>query len=144
MGLNLEKTTSVFLDTAPLIYFWEKNIRFYDRVAAFFDEIYAKEIQVTVSLITYIEVVTYPLKVGENKLAAKYRDYLTNSANFSLYPLNLLVADKTAEYRAVHQLRTPDAIQLATAEVCGADYVITNDVQWKKISGLNIVLVSEL
>lgn len=144
MGLQLDKSSSVFLDTAPLIYFWEKNNQYFNKVEGFFDEVYQKDAQVTVSLITYIELITHPLKSENKKLAAKYRDYLTNSANFSLYPINMLVADKTAEYRAQYGLRTPDAILLATADICGADLVLTNDSAWKKVTSLNVVLVGEL
>ena len=86
-------------------------------------------------------VITYPIKVGNIKLAAKYRDYFTNSANLTLYPVNLLVAEKTAFYRAEYNLKTPDAIQLAVAEICGADYVITNDEKWEKVAELNVILV---
>lgn len=108
------------------------------------NEVYQKNIQVTISLVTYIEIITYPVKSGNRKLAAKYRDYLTNSDNFSLYPINILVADKTAEYRATYNLKTPDAIFIATAEICGAGYILTNDSEWKKVHNLNIILVSDL
>ncbi len=65
-------------------------------------------------------------------MVAKCRDYLTNSKNVSLYPLNLLVADRAVSFRSRYNLKTPDAIQLATAKICGADYIITNDRSWKK------------
>lgn len=40
--------------------------------------------------------------------------------------------------------KTLDALQLAVAELCAADYVITNDAAWKTFRGLNVVLVKEL
>ena len=144
MGLKLKKSDSIFMDTAPLIYYWENNREYFKKIASVFDAVYDNDVQVIVSLVTYIEVMTYPIKCGNIKLASKYRDYFTNSANMTLYPVNLLVAEKTAVYRAEHGLKTPDAIQLATAETCGADYVITNDAEWKKLADLEIVLVSEL
>nr|MBF0223203.1 PIN domain-containing protein [Desulfobulbaceae bacterium] len=54
------------------------------------------------------------------------------------------MADKTAEYRPKYNMKTPDAILLATAEICGADYVLTNDAEWQKIENLNIVLLDDL
>ncbi len=144
MGLNIKRGETVFIDSAPLIYYWEENKKYFHQISMLFDEIYDADVQITASLITYIEVITYPIKENNLKLAAKYRDYFTNSANFALYPVNLLVAEKTALYRVEYNLKTPDAIQLATAEICGADYVITNDSEWKKIPNMNIIQISEL
>ena len=147
MGLTLRKNMSVFLDTAPLIYFWEQHERYFPALAAFFDEVYDNDILCCVSLVTYIEIVTLPLKQGDRRLAFKYRNYLVNSANFQLAPFDLSIADTTARFRAEHRLRTPDAIQLATADACGVDYILTNDMAWKNI-GMpgqgQIVLVEEL
>jgi predicted nucleic acid-binding protein len=96
------------------------------------------------SLITYIEILTLPERMGKRRLASKYRDFLTNSNSLSIHPLNLAVADEAVRIRARHGLRTPDAIQLATALVCGADHVVTNDKRWRVVSGLHVVLVDEL
>ena len=145
MGIVLQENQALFIDTAPLIYFWEKHESYFSVMAALFDEIYDKNIQCCVSLITYIEVVTFPLKKKQKNIAAKYRNYLTNSKNFQLVPLNISIADRTAWFRSEFGLKTPDAIQLATAEICGADYILTNDKAWGKVnvSG-RIVLVDEL
>ncbi len=34
-------------------------------------------------------------------------------------------------FRTHHRFRTPDDIQLGTAVACGADYIITNEVEMK-------------
>jgi predicted nucleic acid-binding protein len=47
-------------------------------------------------------------------------------------------------FRVKYGLKTPDAVQIATAAVSGADYIITNDKKWKKIKEVHIVLLSEL
>ena len=147
MGLTLRKNMSIFLDTAPLIYFWEQHERYFPALAALFDGVYANDILCCVSLVTYIEIVTLPLKKGDRKLVSKYRNYLTNAANFQLAALDLTIADKTAWFRSEYNLRTPDAIQLATADACGVDYILTNDKAWGKIrmpGQGRVVLVEEL
>jgi predicted nucleic acid-binding protein len=73
-----------------------------------------------------------------------YRDYLTNSENISLFPLDLNIADHAVDLRARHQFNTPDAIQLGTAVACGADYIITNDKDWRRFEEIQILLVSDL
>ena len=102
------------------------------------------DIQIVTTFITYIEVITYPLKLKKNKIVSKYRDFFTNSENISLFPLNIQVSEEVAYFRAFYNLKMPDAIQLATAKICGADIVITNDKNWKKIKELKIVLIDEI
>jgi predicted nucleic acid-binding protein len=144
MELTLDTSTVVFLDTAPFIYFFEKHPRYYPPLANFFDRVYAAGAQMVTSIVTYIEIATEPARRGDTRLVAKYRDFLTHSENLSVHPISLAVADAAVRYRARHGLRTPDAVQLAVAETCGADYVLTNDAAWKKLRGVNVVLVSEL
>jgi predicted nucleic acid-binding protein len=144
MGLSLKSNETLFIDTPPLIYFWGKNALYYEKLASLFDQIYALDIQCTISLLTYTEVIGFALKKKEPRIAAKYRDYLTNSGNINLYPPNLLVADKTAFFMAKYDLNMAAAIQLATAAICGADYVLTSNREWEKVQSLRIVLVGDL
>jgi predicted nucleic acid-binding protein len=144
MKLQLKSGDSLFLDTAPLVYFWAKHDQHYDKMTALFDQVYALGIQCTVSLLTYTEVINFPLKHRRPRLAAKYRDYLTNSSNINLYPFNLLVADKTAFFMAKYDLKMEAATQLATAAICGSDYVLTNNRNWQNVKSLRIVTVGDL
>jgi predicted nucleic acid-binding protein len=49
-------------------------------------------------------------------------------------PLDEPVADNAARLRARHpSLRLPDAVVLATAQVIGADAVLTGDKQWDRV-----------
>ena len=144
MGLILATGETVFVDTAPLIYFFEDNDTYIKRLTAFFDQVAESNVVLVTSMVTYIEILTHPERTGDKRLAAKYRDFLTNSEQISMYPLNVSVADAAVRLRAGHQLKTPDAIQLATAEVCGADHVVTNDVKWRRVPGFHVVTVDEL
>jgi predicted nucleic acid-binding protein len=144
MGLKLTETQTVFVDTAPLIYFFEAHEVYAPLVEDILNQASALGVQLVTSMITYIELLTHPRRAGDERLAAKYRDYLTNAEQISLYPLNALVADATVDYRARYKLRMADAIQLGTARVCGADYVLTNDRDWGSVTDLKVVLLSDL
>jgi len=132
------------MDTAPFIYFFEEHPLYIEKLNNLFNSVYTMGIPLITSIVTYIEVLTHPEKTGAKKLAAKYRDSLTNSELVSIYPLNLQVADMTVNFRVKYGLKTPDAIQLATAVVCGADYIITNDREWKRVRDVRTVILSEL
>lgn len=144
MGLMLKPRQTVFVDTAPLIYFFEDHQTFAPLVSRFLEEAFAKDVQLVTSLITYIELLTYPQRCGNERLAAKYREYLTNSERLSLYPLNVLVAEAAVGFRVAYNLKTPDAIQLGTAKVCGADMVLTNDRDWRAIQELPIHVLADI
>jgi len=58
--------------------------------------------------------------------------------------VTLNVAIKAAELRAKYNLRTPDAIQIATAIEHKSDYFLTNDTQLKSIPEIAGVVLSHL
>ena len=144
MDLNLKSGDIIFLDTAPFIYFFENHPEHYPPLKNLFSQLYDTGAQAITSIITYIELTTYPARLGEDQLVRKYRDYLTNSENISLFPLNMDIADHVVNLRAKHRFKTPDAIQLGTAVACGADYVITNHKAWQRFKEIKVMLVSEL
>lgn len=55
-----------------------------------------------------------------------------------------MVAEEAARLRARHNLRTPDAIQLATAIRSGASSFLTNDRHLPKLAPLNLLLLDQL
>ena len=144
MGLDLKSGDIIFLDTAPFIYFFEQHPDYFPALETFFLQLYKTDAQAITSIITYIELTTHPTRQGQTQLVRKYRDYLTNSENISLFPLDLNIADQAVELRARHHFNTPDAIQLGTAIACGADYIITNDRDWRKLEEIRVILLGEL
>ena len=144
MGIDLKSGDIIFLDTAPFIYFFEQHQDYFPALETFFNQLYETGAQAITSIITYIELTTHPARQGKNQLVRKYRDYLSNSENISLFPLDMDIADHVVELRAKYHFKTPDAIQLGTAVACGADYIITNDKVWQRFEGIKVVLVGDL
>ncbi|MBT3275566.1 MAG: PIN domain-containing protein [Spirochaetales bacterium] len=144
MELNLNSNSTIFFDTAPFIYYFEDNRDYVRLIDQLLSSIFENNSSFVTSYITYIELITKPKQLGRNDIVAKYRDYFTNSDNLSIYPLNLMVSEKVAEIKANYNFKTPDAIQIATAIICGADYIITNDKSWKKITEASVLILSEL
>lgn len=145
MGLKLKPSEKIFLDTAPFIYYFEEHPSYISKLKKLFDNVYEMKTPVITSMITYIELLTYPERTNMRKLAAKYRDSLTASELISIYPLDFHIADISVKLRAKHNLKTPDAIQVATAMASGSDYLITNDAKLKKIkAAVQVLLVSEI
>jgi len=106
---------TVGLDTAPLIYYIEERPAFLAKVKPFFEAAERNEFRIVTSFVTLIEVLVRPLRTGRAEMAREYRDILLHSRALTAIPLDEAIAEKAAELRAAHNLRTPDAIQVATA-----------------------------
>ena len=134
----------VFLDTAPLIYFIEGHSEYQDKLAKLFklnDEKYFKFIT---TAITLLEVLVKPLKDGETKIVHEYKTILTNAEGVDIFDITTPIAFKAAEIRARYNIRTPDALQIATAIVYEADYFFTNDLRLKNITEIKLLTIAEL
>ncbi|MFN6218716.1 MAG: type II toxin-antitoxin system VapC family toxin, partial [Aphanizomenon sp.] len=113
--LNELQGKIIGLDTAPLIYFIEENPSYLEVTDAFFTAMYRGEFSVVTSVLTISEVLVYPLRAGNTILAQQYRDILFNSQGLITIEVLPDIAENAAKLRADYNLRTPDAIQMATA-----------------------------
>jgi len=48
------------------------------------------------------------------------------------------------ELRAEHNLRTPDAVQIATAVHEGASFLLTNDIRLRRAPALRVIVLADL
>lgn len=117
----------VGLDSAPLIYFIEQNPLYIDMVRSFFRAADRGEFQIVTSVVTLAEVLVYPLRQGNAELAQQYREILFNEEVLTTVDVSVAIAETAGQLRASYNLRTPDAIQMATAIASSASFFLTND-----------------
>lgn len=117
MGIDLEPGNIIFLDTAPFIYFFEQHPDYFPAMEKLFAKLYETGAQAITAILTYIELTTHSARMGQQKLVRKYRDYLTNSENISLFALDMNIADTIVRLRAQYRFKTPDAIQLVADRI---------------------------
>ncbi len=134
----------VGLDTAPLIYLIEQNPIYLEMVRSFFRAMSQGEFRVVTSIVTLVEVLVYPLRAGNTELAQQYRDILFNQENLVTVLVSPEIAELASQLRAVHNLRTPDAIQIATAIQEEASCFFTNDGRLSPLPNLEILVLDEL
>ncbi len=135
----------VGMDTAPLIYFIEENPTYTELVDPFFEAVERSEFSVVTSVVTLLEVLVHPFRTGDDKLAQKYRDLLFNSHGLTTLPLTPEIAEGASRLRSTyHKIRTPDAIQMATAINANASFFLTNDVTLPTLPDLRILQLDEL
>jgi predicted nucleic acid-binding protein len=145
MGLlELLKGNMVYLDTAPIIYYIEDIPPYADILEPFFQQIKSGTIQACTSTLTLAETLVIPYRKKDSALLGKFETLLTTSPDLTTLPLTLEIAKETAKIRAVFSsIKTPDAVQLATACVNGIDYFLTNDKNLKTFSPLQIVVLDD-
>lgn len=134
----------VGLDTAPLIYFIEENPNYLHFTDAFFESMFRGEFRVVTSVLTITEVLVHPLRQGNTILAQQYHDILFNSQGLMTIEVLPDIAETAAQLRASNNLRTPDAIQIATAIREGASFFVTNDARLPSLPGLSVLVLEQL
>jgi predicted nucleic acid-binding protein len=134
----------IALDTAPLIYFIEEHPAYCPVVEPFFEQLDKGTVQVVTSVITLTEVLVKPLRDGDTRLAEQYRDILLNIDGLTTVEVSVAIAEKAARLRSQYSLRTPDAIQIATALHTGASALLTNDIRWPALPDVHILTLEQL
>ena len=138
-ALNLEALPAgalLLVDSAPIIYTLEANPRFAERFVPVFQRHADGQLQLAVTTVTLAEVLTGPLRAGEEALAKRYRAVLEA---WQVVELTSDIAESAARLRGKYALKLPDAIQLASALAIGADALVTHDRDFAKVRGLRIL-----
>ena len=78
------------------------------------------------SQLSRLECRTKPLRAKDASLLVLY-DAFFASKEVEVYPISIAVVDKATELRAELNVKTPDALHLATAIVFGAKVFLTGD-----------------
>jgi predicted nucleic acid-binding protein len=136
--------TRLCIDTSPIIYFVEAHPRYDATVTRIFGQIAKGEIQAISSTLTLTEALVLPIQQGQSKLQTAYTTLLLKSTNFHLEPIGASIAIRAAELRARYHLRTPDALQVATAIEYDCQAFLMNDRALMRVSELRIILLDDL
>jgi predicted nucleic acid-binding protein len=144
LGAALSGVRRLYIDAAPLIYYVEEHPVYLQRIESIVAFIEDTPIKAVSSVISLTEVLNQPIKKGRSDLEQAYRDILISGERFSLLPVSQTIAESAARLRAYHNLRTPDALHIATAIDAACDAFLTNDNGLKRITQLRILALDDL
>ncbi|MBI2326871.1 PIN domain-containing protein [Candidatus Curtissbacteria bacterium] len=138
MGLKIALDSNIF------IYALENKGRSGNASRKKLFEIKETNLQVFTSVLTLQEILVGVYKEGLIRKVHAYLNFISNSGNISIVDFTRNIAIKSAQIRAQYkQIRTPDAIHLATALESGAEIFVTADRRLpRKINGLKIEVLS--
>ncbi|MCI0477893.1 MAG: type II toxin-antitoxin system VapC family toxin [Anaerolineales bacterium] len=140
----LASVKKLFLDTAPLIYYVEEDARYLSRVEPIFDQLDAGSLTAVTSPVTLAECLVMPIRKNQAELERAFTDLVIGGDNVAFKMMDDTTAKKAADLRARYNLALPDAFQAAVAIHAGCDAFLTNDVMFKRVAELNVIVVEEI
>jgi len=135
----------IAFDSAPLIYYIEEHPKYLATADELFESLDRGMARGMTSVLTLQEVLVKPLREAKNDLADQYIQILSNSRNITLHVIDRIVCETAARLRAKYEwLRTPDALQVATAIKHQAQIIVTNDDRWQNLTEIQVAVLHTL
>ncbi len=141
---NLRGVNRLFLDTAPVIYFVEQHPQYFSVVREVFEQLRNTPLMGVVSPITLAECLVQPYRLGQTELQQDFIELMTDTENLEFVAINNPnMAIETAEIRARYNLQLPDAFQITVALAAGCEAFLTNDVTFKRVTELRVLVLGD-
>lgn len=133
---DLPEHALLLVDSAPIMYFLEGHAKLGSRFKPLFDAHAAGQFRFAVTTITVAEVLTGPLRAGDEALARRYRAILES---WEVVPLDLDIAESAARLRATLRFKLADAAQAASALAINAAALVTHDRDFSRVRSLRVI-----
>lgn len=141
---DLAGTGSVFIDTAPIIYYLQAHPEFGSLAREAVVACLSGNIRAYSSVLTITEVLTKPIASNDRALAQKFAEFLKHSKYLTLIDITEGIAQTAGNLRGHYSfLKTIDALQIASALDVGAGAFLTNDAKLRNIKELTIIVLKD-
>jgi len=138
------KGQKVAIDTMIFIYAFEEHPSYASFLRTFFSALEKGELEAVTSTVTITECLTQPYRKKNFTLAAQYMVLFRNFPHLSVDPVTDDIAERAAFLRAHQNLRTPDALQVATALLSGSRFFLTNDETLISVKDIPILILDRI
>jgi predicted nucleic acid-binding protein len=133
---DLPQDALVLVDSAPIIYVLEDHPKLAPRFRPLFESHAAARLRFAVTTITIAEVLTGPMKAGDDALARRYRAILES---WRVVALDVDIAESAARLRSSLRLNLADAVQATSALAINAAALVTHDRDFARVKSLRVV-----
>ncbi|MFN8632262.1 MAG: PIN domain-containing protein [Chloroflexota bacterium] len=129
----------LLVDTTSLIAYFDQTERISPLALHVLNElIFSGRNPAVVSMVSIMEVLVRPMRVGAVAPYTHLLHFLTNFPNLRPLPVDLFVAQEAASLRAGYRLSTADALIVGTGLVAQVHHLVTNDADWvRKLQPIN-------
>jgi predicted nucleic acid-binding protein len=141
--LILPSSGLVYFDANCVIYSVEKHPVYWPVLEPAWQAAKGKTIEIVSSDLVLMETLIGPLKSGDAGLASAY-EQLFQQPQTRLLPITHAILREAARLRATTKLKTPDALHAATAQQTACALFVRNDVDYRAVPGLPLVILDDL
>jgi predicted nucleic acid-binding protein len=140
----LRSRNTVALDTSVLIYQLEKHPRYFPLSDAVFVWLERAGNSAITSTLSMTELLVPAHRDGDARRLQDYRGLFSTYPGLVWLAPDLVIADTAAQLRAEYRLKTPDAIQAATAIQSRVSTFLTSDPIFQRVKELEALVLDEL
>jgi predicted nucleic acid-binding protein len=136
------QAVTIFLDANVIIYQVEGVEPFQKRVHSILQELVQQQADASfaVSRLSMMECLVKPVREGDTASIDRFRSFFAAS-DLAIVDVSAQVLETAIMLRAHYKLRTPDAIQAASALSVKSDIFVTGDKAFQKVRGLHVRLI---
>ena len=135
---------SIFMDTAPIIYYIEGNNQFC-QIKNIINQIQKNNITIFSSVITITEVLVKPVSLGNMNVVNSFLTFLKNPDNIIILSVNERIAEQAGYLRGKYpSLKTLDTIQISSAIEARTDIFLTNDLRLKQVKEIEVFTLKDM
>jgi predicted nucleic acid-binding protein len=138
------KGQKIALDTMIFIYAFEEHPVYVSILRAFFSALEKGDVEAVTSTVTIAECLAQPYRKRNFALAAQYMVLFRNFPHLSVMPVTDGIAERAAFLRARHNIKTPDALQLATGLLSGSRFFLTNDETLSTVRDIHVLILDRI
>jgi predicted nucleic acid-binding protein len=144
LGGFLKRHKKIGLDSSVFIFEVEQNPKYAKWVHPIFQWLEEPRSCAVTSTVAMLELLVHPYRRSDIDAVNKFYALLSTYPGLQWVELTLSIADLGARLRAEHNLKTPDAIQAATAILSQATGFISNDPAFKRVGALEVLVLDDL
>ncbi len=133
----------VGLDTMTFIYHFEATTPAARAAGVVLEELAQGSFGGVTSVLTLMEVAVKPFRLGKPDVVEEYEVLLLNYPNLRFVDVSLGIARQAARLRAERNLRSADALQVATCLLEGATAFVTNDYGLRNLDGISVLILED-
>jgi predicted nucleic acid-binding protein len=139
----LKRHRRIAIDTSVFTYQLEANERYLALADLVFSWLEPATHTAVTSTITMTELLVLPYRDNDEQRVDEFYGLLSTYPHLEWIAPDLEIADVAARLRAAHRLRTPDALQAATAMRGEATGFVTNDPIFKRVGDFETAVLDE-
>ena len=140
----LRRNRRIALDSNIFIYQIEASPRYLPLTDVVFSELELGHLSGVTSTITMTELLVPVYRNKDERQVDDFYALFSRYPNLEWIPPTLGIADTAAELRALHNLRTPDALQAATAVHAKATGFVTNDLAFARVERFEALVLDRV